>query len=80
MRLSVLVVGAFVLVAGCANPFSSFAPDEDTIIERTWLTGAEKRGLVPVYCYRTLVKLECFDRPRSNDGRPMIRTYRAATR
>ena len=58
--------------------YSEHAPTETKVLERPWFKRDNPTKLEPVYCYKTLVELECFDHARPGDERPAVWTYRAA--
>lgn len=81
--LSVAVLAVSLLLAGCGSldmifqdHYSEYEPTETQVLKRPWFTRENPTKLEPVYCYRTLVKHECFDQVRPGDERPAVWTYR----
>ncbi len=70
----------FVLLAACDNPWLEYRAGERDALVKGWYARENPPGLVPIYCYKTLAELECFDKPRENDERQAVWTYRAADR
>ena len=80
----VILVWAAFLVSGCdtldnifQDHYSSHAPTETDVIKRPWFERDQPTNMEPVYCYKTLVELECFDHPRAGDARPAVWTFKA---
>ncbi len=57
--------------------YSEHAPTETKVLTRPWFERDNPTNLEPVYCYKTLVELECFDKARSGDERPAVWTYQS---
>ena len=80
----VVLVGTVSLVIGCdtldlvfQEHYSEYALTETDILKRPWFRRDKPTNLGPVYCYKTLVELECFDSARQEDERPAVWTYKA---
>jgi hypothetical protein len=79
----ILLFGAVSLVSGCGtldmvfqDRYSENAPTETKVLKRPWFDRDNPTQLEPVYCYKTLVELECFDKARAGDERPAVWTYK----
>ena len=79
----ILLFGAISLVSGCdtldmvfQDRYSEHAPTETKVLKRPWFERENPTQLEPVYCYKTLVELECFDKARAGDERPAVWTYK----
>jgi hypothetical protein len=77
----ILLFGAVSLVSGCGaldtvfqDRYPENAPTETKVLNRPWFKRENPTQLEPVYCYKTLVELECFDKARANDERPAVWT------
>ncbi|MEL0019633.1 MAG: hypothetical protein VW709_07135 [Rickettsiales bacterium] len=57
--------------------YSEHAPTETKVLTRPWFERDKPTNLEPVYCYKTLVELECYDKARPGDERPAVWTYQA---
>ena len=80
----VVLVGTVSLVIGCdsldivfEDHYSGYAPTETGVLKRPWFERDKPTNLEPVYCYKTLVELECFNSARQGDERPAVWTYKA---
>lgn len=80
-----LVLGIATFANGCdtldmvfRDRYSEHAPTETKVLKRPWFDRENPTQLEPVYCYKTLVKLECFDKARAGDERPAVWTYQPA--
>ena len=80
----VVLVGTVSLVIGCdtldivfQEHYSKNALTETDVLKRPWFRRDKPTNLEPVYCYKTLVELECFDSARQEDERPAVWTYKA---
>ena len=80
----VVLVGTVSLVIGCdtldlvfQEHYSEYALTETDVLKRPWFRRDKPTNLEPVYCYKTLVELECFDSARQEDERPAVWTYKA---
>ena len=80
----VVLVGTVSLVFGCdtldivfQEHYSEYALTETDVLKRPWFRRDKPTNLEPVYCYKTLVELECFDSARQEDERPAVWTYKA---
>ena len=80
----VILAGAITHVSGCdtldivfQDHYYGHAPTETDVIKRPWFERDQPTNLEPVYCYKTLVELECFDQARVGDERPAVWTYKA---
>jgi len=71
---------SLVLLTGCDNPFLEFREGERDALMKGWYARENPPAMVPIYCYKTLADLECFDQVRQDDERPAAWTYRAANR
>ena len=56
--------------------YSGHARTETKVLKRPWFDRDNPTQLEPVYCYKTLVELECFDKARAGDERPAVWTYK----
>lgn len=57
--------------------YSEYEVTETDIVTRPWFERDNPTKLQPIYCYKTLVQHECFDKARSNDERPAVWTYKS---
>ena len=80
----VVLVGTVSLVIGCdtldivfQEHYSNHALTETDVLKRPWFRREKPTNLEPVYCYKTLVELECFNSARQGDKRPAVWTYKA---
>lgn len=77
-----LIIG--LAVSGCGNIFQNhyaeYAPTETQILARPWFDRDNPSELEPVYCYKTLVEMECFDQAMVGSERPAVWTYRSTKR
>ena len=75
-----IFVGAVFLLSGC-DTFGTHNSErtltETGVIKRAWFERDQPTNIEPIYCYKTLVELECFDRVREKDERPAVWTYKA---
>ncbi len=76
-RFSIFVFFTIFLVA-CENHYAEYAPSETDVLSRPWLKRDNPAALEPVYCYKTLVELECFDKAQAGTERPAVWTYQPA--
>ena len=80
----VVLVGTVSLVIGCdtldivfQEHYSEYALTETDVFKSPWFERDKPTDLEPVYCYKTLVELECFENARPGDERPAVWTYKA---
>ena len=80
----VVLVGTVSLVIGCdtldnvfQEHYSKHGLTETDVLKRPWFERDKPTNLEPVYCYKTLVELECFENARPGDERPAVWTYKA---
>ena len=80
----VVLVGTVSLVIGCDSldivsqeHYSEYTLTETNVLKRPWFRRDKPTNLEPVYCYKTLVELECFENARPGDERPSVWTYKA---
>ena len=80
----VVLVGTVSLLIGCdtldivfQDHYSEYSPTETGVLKRPWFKRDKPTNLELVYCYKTLVELECFDSVREGDERPAVLTYKA---
>jgi hypothetical protein len=70
-----LVTVAVLALAGCQNPwFEMPFNDEKYVLASGWY---KPRPVVPepVYCYRTLAKVDCYDTPRPEYGNRLVNYF-----
>lgn len=76
-----LAVAIGLAVSGCGsifqNHYAEYAPTETTVFTRPWFDRDQPTELKPIYCYKTLVELECFDQAMVGSERPAVWTYRS---
>ena len=79
-RLGLAVVVAL-SVSSCGsvfqNHYAEYEPTETKVLTRAWFERDNPAQLEPVYCYKTLVEMECFDQAMVGSERPAVWTYRA---
>ena len=73
---------AIVLAAsGCEsifqNHYAEHAPTETKVLTRPWFDREIPATMKPVYCYKTLVEMECFDQAMVGTERPTVWTYQS---
>jgi len=62
-------------LAGCQNPWiENPVNTEEVILTMGWY---KPRPIVPepIYCYRTLAKVDCFDEPRPEYGHRLVNYF-----
>ena len=63
------------LVGACnppfGNPMAGFRPTEAERVRAGWYHNSTL-ALTPRYCYRTLARVDCFDRPRRGEAERQV--------
>lgn len=82
MKRAGMAIVIVLAVSGCdsifQNHYAEYAPTETGVLTRPWFERDRPAEITPVYCYRTLVEMECFDQAMVGTERPAVWTYRSA--
>ena len=70
------VVLLAVMLAACANPWSEDKLSEAERVRAGW-NEPSSRALVPRFCYRTLARVDCFDRPQPAQAGRLVGSFHA---
>ena len=65
---------AAILLAACSNPWAEYRPTDAERIKANWQE-AWSPPVPPVYCYRTLARVDCFSRPQVNQQPRLVGAY-----
>lgn len=70
-----LAATALLLVAACTNPWAEDRLSEAERVRDGWYELSPKPALEARYCYRTLARVDCFDRPLDDEMNRQVGSF-----